>query len=138
MKRIETLGDFHNKENPETKVVEEIPNFTLEIANRLPAEKDIELQFDLQHVGYQDMMKKELMFSSKKEALVARDLLLEIKRLDELDENYTITYSPFTNTMLLKPARANSENQLFAFPGNNSYNYMVMILDWINKQEKYL
>ncbi len=136
MQRITVIGDFVEKEDPESKVVAPIPNFSLELANRLPEEKAIDLQFSLGQHEYDAMMKRELGFGTSEEATVAKNMLLEIKRLDELDQEYVVLNSPFTNTMII--SINGGESQYFKFPNIQSYNFMIDVLKWINHQEQYV
>jgi hypothetical protein len=98
-------------------------------------DKDVDLQFGLGPTDYERIFKKELEFGSKEEALTARNMLLEIKRLDELDEEYFVFYSPVTNTFVM----ANSDKTLYYYKFDNliEYEHMVDVLRWITEMERH-
>lgn len=138
MNRIATIGNPHQEENSETKQIEHVPVFTLELVNNIVEknpDKDIDLKFGQSPTDYESLFKKDLSFTDEEEMNASRDFLMEIKRLDELNRDYTVLNSPFTSTFIILIDKG--ENQFYKFPNLRSYEYMLDILKWITSQESY-
>jgi len=135
VKHIASLGNVIQRENIDTKNIEEAPAFTVELHNRLPANRDIDLQFELGPDDYNSMFKKQLEFGSMEEMDACKNLLMEVKRLEDMDKEYVVLNSPFTSTFTILIDKG--ESQYYKFPDLKSYEHMVDILKWITKQESY-
>lgn len=138
MKRIETIGNVIQKENPETKVVEYVPVFQVELVNRLKEVNpnvDIDLQFSMVPEDYTKMFRKELSFGSIEEMDAARNFLAKIKQFDDNDDTYVVINSPFTNTFLILDG--NMQGTSIQYDNIKQYEYMLDILKWITEQERY-
>ena len=138
MKRIALIGNVIQKENPETKVVEEVPMFTVELINRLKEVNpnvDIDLQFSQGPEDYARIFKKELSFSNIEEMKAARKILDKIKEYDDNDTAYIVLNSPFTNTIMI--LTIDFDGISVQLDHIKQYEYMVSILKWINEQERY-
>lgn len=134
-KRIKTIGDIAVKENPKTKVMEEIPSFVVELHNRLievNPEKAIDLQFTGNIADYDNIFTKECNFATMEEMKAARELLTLVKGFDDNDEEYVVYNSPFTNTIGIF---TDTDVELIKFPNLVGYNFMIDILKWITYQE---
>jgi hypothetical protein len=138
MNRIATIGNVHQEENPETKQMEYVPVFTLELVNNIQTknpDKDIDLKFGQSPAAYESLFKKDLTFTDETEMDACRNFLMEIKRLDELDRDYAVLNSPFTSTFIILIDKG--ESQYYKFPNMKSYKYMLDILMWITQLESY-
>jgi hypothetical protein len=138
MKKILSMGNVHQEENAETHQVKPIPVFTLELVNNLQSknpEKNVDLQFGQSPADYESIFKKDLSFTNEEEMDAARNFLSEIIRLDDMDREYAIINSPFTNTFMI--LINGGESQYYKFPSLKSYKYMLDILMWITQQETY-
>ena len=138
MKRIALIGNVIQKENPETKVVEEVPMFTVELINRLKEVNpnvDIDLQFSQGPEDYARIFKKELSFSNIEEMKAAIKILSKIKEYDDNDTAYIVLNSPFTNTIMI--LTIDFDGISVQLDHIKQYEYMVSILKWINEQERY-
>lgn len=138
MKRIATIGNVIQKENPETEIVEYVPVFQVELINRLKEVNpnvDIDLQFSMAPEDYTRMFRKELSFGSTEEMDSARKLLALIKDFDEKDTSYVILNSPFNSTIFV--LTQDLDGQTFQYDNIKQYEYIVDILKWITEQERY-
>jgi hypothetical protein len=138
MKRIASIGNVIQRENPETEIVEPVPVFTLELINRIKinnSDADIDLQFGMAPDDYERIFRKELSFSNMEEMGSARKLLDKIEEYDDDDITYVILNSPFNNTLLI--LTKDLEGETFQFDNIKQYEYMVSILKWITDQERY-
>lgn len=138
MNKIASIGNVLQKENEETKKVEEVPGFTLELHNRVREvnpEKDIDLQFDLSPASYENIFKKELHFESKEEMEACRKILDKIKNFDDKEIPYVVLNSPFTNSIMVLDDKF--EGETVQYDNSKQYDYMLQILKWISAQDKY-
>jgi hypothetical protein len=138
MKRISTIGNVIQKEDPETQLVEYVPVFQVELINRLKEVNpnvDIDLQFNMIPEDYTRMYRKELSFGSIEEMDACRKLLAKIKTLDDDNKTYVVLNSPFTNSILILDKDLDGES--VSYDNIKQYEYMVDILKWINEQERY-
>jgi hypothetical protein len=138
VKRIASIGNVVQRENPETKVVEYVPVFQVELWNRLKdvnPNMDIDLQFSMVPEDYTRMYRKELTFGSIEEMDACRKILMKIKSLDDDDKIYVVLNSPFTNSILILDKDLDGES--VSYDNIKQYEYMVDILKWINEQERY-
>jgi hypothetical protein len=135
VKRIKTIGDTAQKENPKTKKMEDIPSFNLELFNRL-LENNPNLDLDMQFTGntadYTNIFEKECNFASMAEMEAARELLTIVKKYDDADTDYVVFNSPFTYTV---GVFTDTDVELIRFPDLKSYNFMIDIMKWITYQE---
>jgi hypothetical protein len=138
MNRIATIGNVHQEENPETKQMEYVPVFTLELVNNIQTknpDKDIDLKFGQSPAAYESLFKKDLTFTNEEEMDACRNFLMELKRLDGLDRDYAVIYSGYNNSIVI--LINGGETQYFKFPNTRSYTYICGILHWITEQERY-